>query len=192
MSEAAPAQASRRQKMLLGVLGIVLFVVVVYVLFPALFGGGAVRRTAERTRAAEVAKNEPASEVVDVHLERLAAPAVDPVEGGRNPFRMGAAPPAPGSGSDGPPKPVAPAEPVVPAGPPPPPPVPPIPFRFIGIVTGIGPSKMAVLSDGRIVVHGREGQIVDGRYRIVKIGEESIQIEHADGRGRQTIRLSGQ
>ena len=38
---------------------------------------------------------------------------------------------------------------------------------------------------------GQPGQIIDGKYRIVKIGEESIQLEYADGRGRQTIRLSG-
>ena len=34
--------------------------------------------------------------------------------------------------------------------------------------------------------------MIEGRYRIVQIGEESMQIEHLDGRGRQTIRLSGQ
>jgi hypothetical protein len=48
-----------------------------------------------------------------------------------------------------------------------------------------------VLSDGKVVVHGKEGAEIEGRYRIVKIGEESLQIEHVDGRGRQTIRLSG-
>ena len=51
--------------------------------------------------------------------------------------------------------------------------------------------KVAVLSDGRNVYYGRAGEIVDGRWRIVSIGEESLQIEHADGRGRQTVRLSG-
>jgi hypothetical protein len=42
------------------------------------------------------------------------------------------------------------------------------------------------------VVHGRINEIIEGRYRIITIGEESLQIEHADGRGRQTIRLLGQ
>ena len=46
--------------------------------------------------------------------------------------------------------------------------------------------------DGKTVVHGRVNETIEGRYRIVQIGEESLQIEHADGRGRQTIRLLGQ
>jgi acyl-coenzyme A synthetase/AMP-(fatty) acid ligase len=51
--------------------------------------------------------------------------------------------------------------------------------------------KLAALSDGKFVYHGREGDMIEGRYRIVKIGVESIVMEHADGRGRQTIRLTG-
>jgi hypothetical protein len=74
--------------------------------------------------------------------------------------------------------------------PPPPPPPPPIPLKFIGVVQSPR-GRVAVLSDGRSVFHGREGDIIEGRYRIVRIGEESIEIEHADGRGRQMIRLSG-
>ena len=41
-------------------------------------------------------------------------------------------------------------------------------------------------------MHGKEGDIIDGRYRILKIGTESIEIAYLDGRGRQTIRLTGQ
>jgi len=51
--------------------------------------------------------------------------------------------------------------------------------------------RIAALSDGTFVYHGREGDVIEGRYRIVKIGVESIVIEHVDGRGRQTIRLTG-
>ena len=51
---------------------------------------------------------------------------------------------------------------------------------------------MAVLSDARGVYYGREGDIIEGRYRIVKIGVESIELEYLDGRGRQTIRQTGQ
>jgi hypothetical protein len=32
---------------------------------------------------------------------------------------------------------------------------------------------------------------VDGQYRIVKIGIESIQIEYVNGKGRQTLRVDG-
>jgi hypothetical protein len=74
--------------------------------------------------------------------------------------------------------------------PPPPPPLPPIPFKFIGIVRT--PSqKLAVLTDTRDVFYGREGDVIDGRYRILRIGVESIEMAYLDGRGRQVIRLSG-
>jgi len=77
---------------------------------------------------------------------------------------------------------------MVPAGPPPPPP---ITVKFIGVVSRRDVGKVAVLSDGKNVYYGREGEIVDGRWRIVVIGEESLQIEYVDGRGRQTVRLTG-
>ena len=84
--------------------------------------------------------------------------------------------------------PSVPVGPVLPPGPPPPPP---IAVKFIGVVSRRDVGKIAVLSDGKNVYYGREGEIVDGRWRIVSIGEESLQIEHADGRGRQTVRLTG-
>lgn len=122
----------------------------------------------------------------DVHLEALAAERSKPASGERNLFRFKPKPP--------PPAPVvaAPA-PVAPSGPPPPPPPPPIPYKFVGLVEVPGQSKrIAVLSDGRNVpLHGREGDIIEGRYRIIRIGAESIEMEYIDGRGRQTIRLSG-
>lgn len=79
-----------------------------------------------------------------------------------------------------------PTQPTMPVGPPP------IPLRFIGIVEASERgTKVAVLSDGRDVFYGREGDVIDGRYRIVRIGVESIELEYLDGRGRQTIRLTG-
>ena len=72
-----------------------------------------------------------------------------------------------------------------------PPPPPPIPLKFIGIVEGQG-RKLAALSDCKFTYRGEEGEIIDGRYRLVKIGVESVIMEYPDGRGRTTIRLSGQ
>jgi hypothetical protein len=70
--------------------------------------------------------------------------------------------------------------------------VPPITLKFIGVI-GSPTLKLAVLSDGRgTPFFGKEGEVVEGRYRILKIGVESIDIAYADGRGRQTIRLTGQ
>ena len=83
-----------------------------------------------------------------------------------------------------------------PAGPPPIAPgaagPPPIPLRFIGTVDELARHlKLAVLSDGRNVFYGREGDIIEGRYRILRIGVESIDMTYVDGRGQQTIRLTG-
>ena len=76
-----------------------------------------------------------------------------------------------------------------PIGPPPPPK---IPLKFIGVleVTGIG--KVAAFSDCRVTMRGREGEIIAGQYRLVTIGAESVVMEYVDGRGRETIRMSGQ
>ena len=121
--------------------------------------------------------------------------ALEPVEGkpaaNRNPFRFGEPPPPPAP----PPKPpvVAPT-PVVtpPPGPPPPPPgPPPIQLKFIGVIQLPNGQKRAALSDGRGTLSGGEGDVIDGRYRIVKIGVESIVMEYVDGKGRQTIPLRG-
>lgn len=129
-----------------------------------------------------------------VNLEALSGSRPSPVEGERNPFRFRARPvsaprPAPAGGratgpGASPPSPV-----VTPgaAGPPP------IPLKFIGIVDApTQGGKLAVLSDGRSVLYGHEGEILDGRFKIVRIGIESIELTYADGRGRQTIRLTGQ
>jgi hypothetical protein len=79
----------------------------------------------------------------------------------------------------------------MPTGPPPPPP---IPLKFIGIVNQ-GNKRVAVLTttDGRSGPQsGVEGDIILGQYQILKIGNESIEMAYFDGRGRQTIRLTGQ
>ena len=49
----------------------------------------------------------------------------------------------------------------------------------------------AGLTDGRGVYQGREGDIIEGRYRIVRIGAESIEMTFLDGSGHQVIRQSG-
>jgi hypothetical protein len=76
--------------------------------------------------------------------------------------------------------------------PPLPPPPPKIPLKFIGIIEERGGGKLAAFSDCRVTMHGREGEIVAGQYRLVHIGIESVVMEYADGRGRETIRMSGQ
>lgn len=123
----------------------------------------------------------------DVRLEGLSAEKAKPEAGERNLFRFKPkAPPPP------PPAPrvveVAPRP--VPTGPPPPAPVAPITLKFIGVLERSG-QKIAVLSDSAgHVDYGVEGAIIGGRYRVLKIGVESIELAYVDGRGRQTIRLT--
>ncbi len=133
----------------------------------------------------------------DVRLETLESAWPELAESARNPFRFQPnAPPAPPAAvAARPPAPVPAAGAAGgPGGTPAPAvqaPPPPIPLRFIGTIEAPGVGKLAALSDGKFVYHGREGDMIEGRYRIVKIGVESIVMEHADGRGRQTIRLTG-
>jgi hypothetical protein len=67
-------------------------------------------------------------------------------------------------------------------------------LRFIGFLQPKGGAgRVAVLSDGRgNVFDGREGDIIEGRYRLLRVGIDSADLIYLDGRGRQTIRLSGQ
>jgi hypothetical protein len=142
----------------------------------------------QRSRAAE-----PSIPVAGLHLERLQRGDTDALPPAtRDPFRFRpkpAPPPPPRPAPTLRPDPVA--APPVPTGPPPPPP---IALKFIGLVNAPGQGgRVAVLSDSRgSVFYGKEGDIIDGRYRVLKINPESAELAYVDGRGRQVIRLSGQ
>jgi hypothetical protein len=189
--------ASKRQKQMLAGLGAVLAAVLVFQMLPMLTGGAqpAPRNTAKSrpSSASARAKQEALGPVEDLRLAKLEQEWPAPGDSRRNPFTMTPAPPPPSAGPATPSKPVddEPAAPPTPTGPPPPPPIPPITLKFIGVISSDSIGKIAGLSDGKFVYRGREGQTIEGRYRIVKIGEESIQIEYVNGTGRQTIRLSG-
>ncbi|MGE0392825.1 MAG: hypothetical protein AB7I25_10580 [Vicinamibacterales bacterium] len=136
----------------------------------------------------------PAVAVVDLQLGRLNQTLPAPVEGTRDPFRYSVTPAAPKPA-------VAPRRPMlgppVPLPPPPPapvPPPPPIPLKFMGLVEmAARGGKVAVLSDSRGgVFYGREGDIIDGRYRLLRVTADQAELAYADGRGRQALRLSGQ
>ena len=63
-------------------------------------------------------------------------------------------------------------------------------LTFIGFVESPGiEGRVVVLTDGEVVYHGRVGDVIDGRYRIVGTGLESVDVERIDGGGHQTIRL---
>jgi len=82
-----------------------------------------------------------------------------------------------------------PEAPVEPTGPPPPPP---IPLRYIGMAKqGAGGKQLVVLRDERGIYYGAEGDVIEGRYRILRVGPDSVDVAYLDGRGRRTISLSG-
>jgi hypothetical protein len=128
--------------------------------------------------------------LTDVNLSALDAPKAEPQDMVRNPFRFRPKPPPPAP-LPMPSTSVAPAMPL-PTGPMEPAPPPRIPLKFIGFLEIPNKGLLASLTDGRGVYRGFEGQTIEGRYRIIRIGVESIDLAYIDGRGRQTIRLTGQ
>jgi hypothetical protein len=189
-------EAERRRQLLLAGLAIVL-AIVVYRAWPATSrasipssnqrASGTSGAVADRSR-----KDSNAGSATDVHLEALEAERPKPGPTERNLFRFREKRPPPTTGTPAP-QPIDPVTPPEPTGPPQPAPPPPIGLKFIGVVDqGAGKPKIAVLSDGGgPPLYGKEGELVAGRYRILKIGEESIELAYSDGRGRQTIRLTG-
>jgi len=140
----------------------------------------------ERGRTARADQKGTPTAAPEVHLGQLQEEHPKP-QSARNLFRNKpkAPPPAP------PRPPVAPQPPPGPQTPTGPPPPPPITLKFLGVL-GSGADKMAVLSDGvGSPVSGKEGATILGRYKILRIGEESIEMAYLDGRGRTTIRMTG-
>lgn len=128
---------------------------------------------------------------VPVNLDKL-EPVPDEPGGGRNLFRFGV-PPAPP-----PPPPTAPVvqAPVITGPPPPPPYPPPIELQLKGI-TKQGPETPSVAwlkdpkapADSRML-SGSEGQIMDGKYKVLKVGTESVIVSYVDGSGQKVILIS--
>ena len=142
-------------------------------------------------RAAQAGRiTEPPATAPDVHLRALNEERPKPISGDRNLFRFRPKPPPPPPPA---PPPIVRTTPTLPIVPPGPPPLPPIPLKFIGIVEAPSQSKRiaAFVDTTGHSFQGREGEVVAGQYRILKIGVESIEMAYLDGRGRQTIRLSG-
>jgi hypothetical protein len=75
-------------------------------------------------------------------------------------------------------------------GPPQPPPPPPINLKFFGFASRTGETKKIFLSTGEDVFIASEGDIVNRRYKIVRISPQSVEIEDVLNNNRQSIPLS--
>ena len=176
-------------------LGLGAMLVIAVVALIAVWSGNGSTPAAAPARATPAGRNAARPDTAppaEVKLKALSEARSEPTDLGRNPFRFRPkpAPPPPPSAArtNKPAEPLTPIQ-MAPAGPPPPPP---ITLKFIGVVEKADGTRIAVLSDGKRPISGREGEEIEGRYKILKIGEESIDIAYIDGRGRRTIPLTGQ
>ncbi len=84
------------------------------------------------------------------------------------------------------PKPVTPD---VKPGPAPPPPPPPIGLKFYGFASRKDGYKRIFLSKGEDIFVAKEGDIVDRRYKILHIGQNSVDVEDVLTNNHQTLPL---
>jgi hypothetical protein len=170
---------------------IAVLVLAIWAMWPSSPATPSAAAPAPAAGAQQTARPNPTA-VAPVKIDALASERQAPADSSRNPFRYQPKAPPPAA-----PRPATTAPPMVDDAPPKPmvpittPPLP-IPLKFIGILERANGVKWAVLSDGKTPMHGREGDIVIGQYRIVKIGTESIEIARVNGGGSQVIRLTGQ
>lgn len=194
-TDAAAPRSGRPRPWLLVLLGIL----VVGYLASQMFSGGTATPTVPTTTPQRAANAQKPGQVspadLDVKIEALKPTQAPAEEGDRNPFRFQPkAPPPPPPAPPASKKPVTVQQPPpVDTTPPPPPQPPPIgnTIKFIGIVD-TGKTKIGAFSDCRATFPGREGDIIEGRFRVVRIGVESAVLEYADGKGRTTLPLNGQ
>jgi hypothetical protein len=184
----------RQREIALAVAAILLIAVVVW----AVQRGTAPPAAAAPAGATASSAQPPVSKsaITEIDLKALEAQRQEPQESDRNPFRFKprSAPAPPAAVIRQQQEQAAAAAQAAAAGPSEPPPPPRIPLKYIGeMADPKNPGKrIAILSDTRGTYWGREGEVIEGRYRIERIGVESIELAYLDGRGRQTIRQTGQ
>ena len=85
------------------------------------------------------------------------------------------------------PGPKVPEPPPQPTGPPPPPP---INLKFVGFARGTGEATKVFLTQGDDIFVAGEGDIVNRRYKVMRINANSVEIEDVLSNNRQTIPLT--
>ena len=187
-----------RKPIVLAVLLVILAAVALYSFWPSASGPASPSNSTRAQRKQAAGETKPGE--LDVRLEALKQPPAGEGDSKRNPFRFYVPPPPP---PPPPPRIPQPGDkdyippPRVPKPgdpdyvPPPPPPPPPIPLRFTGIAEAPG-KKVAIFCDSRgLPVHAKEGEVILGQYRLVKINVESVTMEYLDGKGRQAVPMRG-
>jgi hypothetical protein len=130
--------------------------------------------------------------VARIDLGRLESPKVGAGAGQRDLFDFGALPAPPPTPRPVVPTPlpelVGPVIPIIPS----PTPLPPLNIRYVGILEDKRGLKVAVfLTEREEVLTGQAGQMVGNRFRIVRIGLESVDIQEAGSDHTRRIPLGG-
>jgi hypothetical protein len=77
-----------------------------------------------------------------------------------------------------------------PAGPPPKPPPPPIPLKFYGYSTASrGGARRAFFLDGEDIQVAGENELIHNRYKVIRIGVNSVVVEDTTNKNQQTLPL---
>ncbi len=136
---------------------------------------------------------EPESVDPTLHLDRLARLQDVKVEAtARSLFEISAAPPVAAvvkevAAIKPAPLPVGPMPPPPPPPPPPTPKAPPIPLKFYGFVNPARPDiKRAFFLEGEDIIVAGEGELIKKRYKIVRIGINSAEVEDTQFKGDNT------
>lgn len=195
------AVSNRPRPWLVALLLITATVYVVMRIFSGPVASPGVPTTPGRTQGRVPANGHVEPKDLDVRVETLTEqPApLDPPK--RNIFRFEPKPPPPLPPGAMVSKPVTPPDPIVPpvpVGPPPPPPIRDT-VKFIGVVeTARGKIGAFSIWDPQarecrgVPSAAREGEVIDGRYRVVRLGIESATLTYLDGKGQDTLPLNGQ
>ncbi len=151
-------------------------------------------------RVANGEQRDPMTVDPTLRLDLLAkVQAVEITGGGRNVFQVGQPPPPPlpktpeakiTPGKGGLPGQMPGGMAVPPPGPPKPPPEPPINLKYYGFAASKADGKKkAFFLDGEIILIAAEGETVMRRYKVVRIGVNSVVMEDVDSKKQQAIPL---
>ena len=124
-----------------------------------------------------------------IDLDRLERPATAAQVGGRDLFAFGAPPPPPAPPPTLAPPPVTPVAALVPAAPTPPP-LAPLNLKYIGSLDAPQGVRVAFfMNDHKEVVMGQVGETVMNRFKVMKIGLESADVQMVGSEQLQRIPL---